>query len=78
MSVIDRLTDKVSRQEEKVLKETEKLEVYREQLQSAMYSTFIKRQKLSRLSFDEALNQAFGQNTIVSNQTINRNEETNT
>ncbi|WP_044474404.1 DUF5965 family protein, partial [Streptococcus suis] len=40
--------------------ETEKLENYRDQLQTAMYSTFIKRQQSSQLSFHEALEQAFG------------------
>ena len=48
MSVIERLAEKVARQEEKVLRETEKLENYRDQLQTAMYSTFIKRQQSSQ------------------------------
>lgn len=60
MSVIERLAEKVARQEEKVSRETEKLENYRNQLQTAMYSTFIKRQQSSHLSFHEALEQAFG------------------
>ncbi|MEY8462291.1 DUF5965 family protein [Streptococcus merionis] len=74
MSVIERLADRVARQEEKVAKEMERLDTYREQLQSAMFSTFIKRQKTSRLSFDEALEQAFGkeENQLEIN---NRNEE---
>ena len=60
MSVIERLAEKVARQEEKVSRETKKLENYRDQLQTAMYSTFIKRQQSSQLSFHEALEQAFG------------------
>ena len=55
MSVIERLAEKVARQEEKVSRETEKLENYRDQLQTVMYSTFIKRQQSSHLSFHEAL-----------------------
>lgn len=47
MSAIERLAEKVARQEEKVSRETEKLEHYRDQLQTAMYSTFIKRQQSS-------------------------------
>ncbi len=35
MSVIERLAERVARQEEKVAKETEKLETYRSQLQTA-------------------------------------------
>lgn len=40
MSVIERLAERVARQEEKVAKETEKLETYRSQLQTAMYQAF--------------------------------------
>lgn len=65
MSVIERLAEKVARQEEKVSRETEKLEHYRDQLQTAMYSTFIKRQQSSQLSFHEALEQAFGKETTL-------------
>ena len=61
MSVIERLAERVARQEDKVAKETEKLEIYRNQLQTAMYQDFIKRQQNSRWTFDEALTQAFGQ-----------------
>ena len=77
MSVIERLADKVARQEETVSKETEKLETYREQLQNAMYQTFIKRQQNSRLTFEEAMNQAFGKEDtqIIAKET--RNEEMN-
>lgn len=77
MSVIERLADKVARQEEKVSKEIEKLETYREQLQNAMYQTFIKRQQNSRLTFEEAMNQAFGKEDtqIIAKET--RNEEMN-
>lgn len=74
MSVIERLAEKVARQEEKVSRETEKLEVYREQLQAAMYNTFVKRQKSSHLTFDEALDQAFGRE-ISFPMSNNRNEE---
>ncbi|WPG04701.1 DUF5965 family protein [Streptococcus agalactiae] len=59
MSVIERLAERVARQEEKVAKETEKLETYRSQLQTAMYQAFIKRQQNSPWTFDEALTQAF-------------------
>lgn len=75
MSVIERLTDKVARQEEKVSKETEKLETYREQLQNAMYQIFIKRQQNSRLTFEEAMNQAFGKEDTPIIAKENRNEE---
>lgn len=61
MSVIERLAERVARQEEKVAKETEKLETYRSQLQTVMYQAFIKRQQNSPWTFDEALTQAFGQ-----------------
>ena len=74
MSVIERLAERVARQEDKVAKETEKLEIYRNQLQTAMYQDFIKRQQNSRWTFDEALTQAFGheeQPTLSDN----RNEE---
>ncbi len=77
MSVIERLADKVARQEEKVSKETERLENYREQLQTAMYQTFIKRQQSSHLTFDEALNQAFGREELIPTVTTTRNEELN-
>lgn len=75
MSVIERLADKVARQEEKVSKETEKLEAYRNQLQDAMYQTFIKRQQNSRLTFEEAINQAFGREDTPIISKENRNEE---
>ncbi|HFI0215644.1 TPA: DUF5965 family protein [Streptococcus suis] len=74
MSVIERLAEKVARQEEKVARETEKLEIYRDQLQTAMYSTFIKRQQSSHLTFHEALEQAFGKEESL--QPIYRNEDT--
>lgn len=74
MSVIERLADKVARQEEKVSKETEKLEAYRNQLQNAMYQAFIKRQQNSPWTFDEALTQAFGQDEHPT-LSDNRNEE---
>ena len=74
MSVIERLAERVARQEDKVAKETEKLEIYRNQLQTAMYQDFIKRQQNSPWTFDEALTQAFGQEE-QSTLSDNRNEE---
>lgn len=68
MSVIERLTEKVTRQEEKVRKETERLTLYQEQLQAAMFSTFIRRQQTSHLTFDEALDQAFGRTETRGNE----------
>ncbi|MFX3797692.1 DUF5965 family protein, partial [Streptococcus suis] len=38
---------------------------YRDQLQTAMYSTFIKWQQSSQLSFHEALEHAFGKETTL-------------
>ncbi|HEO6695456.1 DUF5965 family protein [Streptococcus loxodontisalivarius] len=64
MSVIERLEEKVSRQREKVLKEQEKLEQYQEQLQNAMFTAFMRRQQASPLGFNQALDQAFGQEEI--------------
>lgn len=75
MSVIERLAERVARQEEKVAKETEKLETYRSQLQTAMYQIFIKRQQNSPWTFDEALTQAFGQDEQKTISSDNRNEE---
>ena len=74
MSVIERLAEKVARQEEKVSRETEKLENYCDQLQTVMYSTFIKRQQSSHLSFHEALEQAFGKEAPL--HPNDRNEDT--
>ena len=74
MSVIERLAERVARQEDKVAKETEKLETYRSQLQTAMYQSFIKRQQNSPWTFDEALTQAFGQEEQPT-LPDNRNEE---
>ena len=71
MSVIERLDERVARQEEKVAKETE---TYRSQLQTAMYQAFIKRQQNSPWTFDEALTQAFGQEEQPT-LSDNRNEE---
>ena len=74
MSVIERLAERVARQEDKVAKETEKLEIYRNQLQTAMYQDFTKRHQNSRWTFDEALTQAFGQEEQPT-LSDNRNEE---
>ncbi|EPT37553.1 hypothetical protein DAD63_00405 [Streptococcus agalactiae] len=75
MSVIERLAERVARQEEKVAKETEKLETYRSQLQTAMYQAFIKHQQNSPWTFDEALTQAFGQEEQELKLSDTRNEE---
>ena len=74
MSVIERLAERVARQEDKVAKETKKLETCHNQLQTAMYPAFIKHQQNSRWTFDEALTQAFGQEEQPT-LSDNRNEE---
>lgn len=75
MSVIERLAERVARQEEKVAKEMEKLETYCSQLQTAMYQAFVKRQQNSPWTFDEALTQAFGQEEQKPIPSDTRNEE---
>lgn len=75
MSVIERLAERVARQEEKVAKEAEKLESYRSQLQTAMYQAFIKRQQNSPWTFDEAMTHAFGKDEQETTLSDNRNEE---
>uniref|UniRef100_UPI003F693D22 DUF5965 family protein n=1 Tax=Streptococcus pluranimalium TaxID=82348 RepID=UPI003F693D22 len=60
MSQVARLEEKVSKQAEKVAKEEERLKIYQDQLQEAMYSTFITYQTSSHMRFDEALERAFG------------------
>lgn len=60
MTIIERLEEKVTRQESKVARETEKLAAYKEQLETAMFATFKRRQSISRMSFEEALDHAFG------------------
>lgn len=57
------LEEKVSKQAEKVAKEEERLKIYQDQLQEAMYSTFITCQASSQIRFDEALERAFGKMT---------------
>ena len=57
MTVIERLEEKVTRQENKVARENEKLAAYKEQLETAMFATFKRRQSISHMSFEE---DAFG------------------
>lgn len=71
--MIERLAEKVARQEEKSARDG-KLENYRDQLQTVMYSTFIKRQQSGHLSFHEALEQAFGKEALL--HPNDRNEDT--
>lgn len=75
MSVIDRLAERLARQEEKVAKETEKLDSLRDQLQLAMYNAFLKRQQSSQYSFHEALEQAFGKGSELMNTVPNERSE---
>lgn len=51
MSIIERLEEKVARQESKVAREKEKLANYKEQLETAMFTTFIRRQQTCQMSF---------------------------
>lgn len=50
MTIIERLEEKVTRQENKVARETEKLAAYKEQLETAMFATFKRRQSISHMS----------------------------
>ena len=50
MTIIERLEEKVTRQESKVARETEKLAAYKEQLETAMFATFKRRQSISHMS----------------------------
>lgn len=52
MTIIERLEEKVTRQESKVARETEKLAAYKEQLETAMFATFKRRQSISHMSFE--------------------------
>ncbi|MGT2965548.1 DUF5965 family protein [Streptococcus acidominimus] len=63
MSQVARLEEKVKKQAEKVAREEERLNTYQDQLQEAMYSTFITCQASSQIRFDEALERAFGKMT---------------
>lgn len=74
MSIIERLEEKVARQESKVAREKEKLANYKEQLETAMFTTFIRRQQTCQMSFEEALNQAFGREELDLSE--ERNEDT--
>ena len=74
MSIIERLEEKVARQESKVAREKEKLANYKEQLETAMFTTFIRRQQTCQMSFEEALSQAFGREEFDLSE--ERNEET--
>ncbi|HEM4709182.1 TPA: hypothetical protein U1087_000697 [Streptococcus suis] len=60
MSQVARLEEKVKKQAEKVAREEERLNTYQDQLQEAMYSTFITYQASSQIRFDEALERVFG------------------
>lgn len=72
--MIERLEEKVARQEQKVAKESEKLKNYKEQLETAMFATFIRRQNTCQMSFTEALDLAFGKEPEP-DLSENRNEE---
>lgn len=61
LSQVARLEEKVKKQAEKVAREEERLNTYQDQLQEAMYSTFITYQTSSQIRFDQALERAFGQ-----------------
>ena len=54
MTIIERLEEKVTRQESKVARESEKLAAYKEQLETAMFATFKRRQSISHMSFEHA------------------------
>lgn len=60
LSQVARLEEKVKKQTEKVAREAERLNTYQDQLQEAMYATFITYQTSSQIRFDEALERAFG------------------
>ena len=55
MTIIERLEEKVTRQESKVARETEKLAAYKEQLETAMFATFKRRQSISHMSLKKLL-----------------------
>ena len=74
MTIIERLEEKVGRQEQKVAKESEKLKTYKQQLETAMFVTFVKRQSICQMSFTEALDLAFGKEPEL-DLPENRNEE---
>lgn len=74
MNLIERLEEKVARQEQKVAKESEKLKTYKQQLETAMFATFVKRQSICQMSFTEALDLAFGKEPEL-DVAENRNEE---
>ncbi|MFC3928808.1 DUF5965 family protein [Streptococcus caprae] len=60
LSQVARLEEKVAKQIERVNQEQERLTLYQDQLQKAMFATFISYQAGSNLRFDKALEQAFG------------------
>lgn len=74
MNIVERLEEKVARQEQKVAKESEKLKTYKQQLETAMFATFVKRQSICQMSFTEALDLAFGKEPEL-DLPENRNEE---
>lgn len=76
MNIVERLEEKVARQEQKVAKESEKLKTYKQQLETAMFATFVKRQNVCQMSFTEALDLAFGKELEL-DVSENRSEEEN-
>ncbi|RHE64450.1 hypothetical protein DW726_05000 [Streptococcus gordonii] len=74
MNIVERLEEKVAKQEQKVAKESEKLKTYKQQLETAMFATFVKRQSVCQMSFTEALDLAFGKEPEL-DLPENRNEE---
>lgn len=78
LSQVARLEEKVKKQAEKVAREAERLNTYQDQLQEAMYATFITYQTSSQVRFDEALERAFGKlsnpHTLQESNDIRRTE----
>ncbi|VTS17143.1 Uncharacterised protein [Streptococcus pseudoporcinus] len=78
LSQVARLEEKVNKQAEKVAKEEERLKIYQNQLQEAMYSTFITYHASSQIRFDVALERAFGKlskpHTLQESNDIRRTE----
>lgn len=72
---VARLEEKVAKQVKRVSKEQERLTYYQNQLQEAMFATFISHQTSSQLSFNQALEQAFG--TVSQSQPLEFEERGN-
>lgn len=62
MTIIERLEEKVTRQESK------------EQLETAMFATFKRRQSISHMSFEEALDHAFGKERQLDDSEFRKDE----